>query len=133
MKFCKFGLFLALLVAVCLPAAAQTQLHVNIPFNFVVDGKALPAGQYTVRQVFPNDDMVWGLFGDHHSAMVVTGTLQSVSASHELSLIFLHQGEQYSLTRIWTSEHLSRDVPRSNVKQTVIAKGDSNYVGVRAE
>lgn len=132
MKFCKFGLFLTLLAAVCLPAAAQTDLHVNIPFDFVAGGKALPAGQYTVRQVFPSDNIAWGLFGDHQSAMFVTGALQSVSAPHELSLVFLHQGDQYSLTQIWSSKHLGRDVPRSNVKQTVIAKSD-NYVEVAAK
>lgn len=43
MKFCKFGLFFALLAAMCLPAAAQ-ELHVDVPFTFVAGGKTLPAG-----------------------------------------------------------------------------------------
>jgi len=133
MKFCKLGVFLTLLAAICLPAAAQTQIHVNIPFNFVAGGKALPAGHYTVRQVFPNDSSAYGLFGDHDSAMVLTGASQSVSAPHQLSLVFLQQGGQYSLTRIWSSQYLGRDVMRPNVKQTVVAKGDNYSVEVRAE
>jgi hypothetical protein len=131
MKFCKFGLFLALLVAVCLPVAAQTELRVNIPFNFIAAGKTLSAGQYAVRRVLPDGD-AWGLMGDHDSAMVLISTTQSVSAPHPLSLVFLKQGDQYSLTRIWSSEYLGRDVLRPNVKQTVIAKSDS-YVEVAAK
>jgi hypothetical protein len=131
MKFCKLGLFFALLAAVCLPAAAQ-DLHVNVPFDFVAGGKTLPAGQYRVQRVFENGD-AWGLMGDHASAIVLISTVQSVSAPHQLSLVFLQQGGQYSLTRIWSSEFLGRDVMRRNVKQTVVAKGDSNYVEVRAE
>lgn len=131
MKFCKLGLFFALLAAVCLPAAAQ-ELHVNVPFNFVANGKTLPAGEYTVQRTF-SDGNAWSLIGDHDSAMVLIGTVQSVNTPHNPSLVFLQQGGQYSLTQIWSSQFLGRDVMRSHVKQTVVAKGDSNYVEVRAE
>lgn len=131
MKFCKLGLFFALLAAICLPAAAQ-ELHVNVPFNFAAGGKALPAGQYTIQRILPDGD-AWGLIGDHDSAIVLISTVESAKAPHNPSLVFLQQGGQYSLTQIWASEFLGRDVMRSNVKQTVVAKGDTNYVEVRAE
>ena len=36
MKLFKVSLFFALLIALCLPAVAQTQLLVDVPFNFAV-------------------------------------------------------------------------------------------------
>jgi hypothetical protein len=41
MKFCKVSLFLTLLVAVCLPAVAQAQIELNIPFNFFAAGQVV--------------------------------------------------------------------------------------------
>jgi hypothetical protein len=131
MKFCKLGLLFALLAAISLPAAAQ-ELHVNVPFNFAAGGKTLPAGQYTIQRTFADGD-AWSVIGDHDSAIVLISTVQSASEPHNPSLVFLQQGGLYSLTRIWASEFLGRDVLRSNVKQTVVAKGDTNYVEVRAE
>jgi len=58
-KFRKFSLFLALVMAVCLPAVAQTAMRVNIPFNFIAAGKSLPAGQYMVTRVFSGDQTTW--------------------------------------------------------------------------
>jgi hypothetical protein len=111
MKFLKFSLFIALLVAACLPAAAQTQqLRLNIPFDFIVKGKTLPAGHYVAKRLGTIDD----------------------SVSHNLSLIFLKSGDQYSLLQIWDGQHFGRELLRSNVKQTMVAD-NGTYVEVGAE
>lgn len=134
MKFCKAGLFLALLVAACFPAAAQQvqELRLDIPFNFVVAGKTLPAGHYNLKRVLSDSNMAWTIDGDHKSVMVLTQAVQSAQKAHEPSLIFLKSGDQYSLVQIWDAAHWGRQLPQSNVKQTLVAEG-SEYVQVSAE
>jgi len=133
MKFLKFSLWMALLVAACLPAAAQTgQLRLNIPFDFIVKGKTLPAGHYVVKRLGTIDDSVWTLEGDQASAMFLTNPVESPKVSHNPSLIFLKAGDQYSLQQIWDGQHFGRELPRSNVKQTMVAE-NGTYVEVGAE
>ena len=122
MKFLKFSLFIALLVAACLPAAAQTeQLRLNIPFDFIVKGKTLPAGQYIVKRLGTIDDSVWTLQSEQAAAMFLTYPVESRNVSHSPSLTFLRTGDQYSLLQIWDGQHFGRELLRSNVKQTVVA------------
>jgi hypothetical protein len=128
MKLCKFGLFLALLVAACFPAAAQTQLYVNVPFDFVVAGQAMPAGQYRVTTAFETDNVAWTILGDHTSAVFLTNAVQSPNVAHPPSLIFLRQGGKLSLAQIWHSQHSGQDVLRKKIQQAVIAQGEKVVV-----
>ena len=135
MKFCTVSLFFALLVAVCLPAVAQTEVRLDIPFNFIAAGQSLPAGHYTVVPVFHNDRAAWRISNDHDSVMVLTNSLESPQTAHRPSLVFFYAGEAYSLVQIWPGGQFGRDVPRSNVKQTLVAQDgkDGKYVEIGAE
>ncbi|MGA7926442.1 MAG: hypothetical protein WCA20_10615 [Candidatus Sulfotelmatobacter sp.] len=132
MKFCKVSLFLALLVAVCLPAVAQTSLRLDIPFNFIAAGKTLPAGHYTVARVSDMDSDAWRISGDRASVVVLTNPGESLRTAHARSLVFLKAGDGYSLVKIWDAEHFGRELRRSNVKQTLVAEGN-NYVEIAAK
>lgn len=132
MRLVKFGLFLALVAAACFPAAAQTELRFNVPFNFVAGGKVMPAGEYTVAPTFGDTDTAWTIAGHANGAMLLTNHLQSGSSAHEISLVFLRSGGQLSLAEIWSSEETGREVLRSNVKKTLIAQG-ATYVEISAE
>ena len=126
MKFCKVSAFLALLVAVCLPAVAQTRLQFDIPFSFSVEGKAMPAGHYEVRQVFTYDQSVWrlSLSGHDSSAILVTNGAESPQKAHEVSMVFCSTAGGYSLVQFWPEGHSRRDLPpRWTVKSTVLADG----------
>jgi len=132
MRFFKFGLFLTLLAAICLPASAQTALRFNVPFNFVAGGKIMPAGQYKVKPVFQDNHITWSIAGNGNSIFLMTNSLQSEQTGHEASLVFLRSGGQLSLTEIWSSEHTGRQVMRTNVKTTLLAQG-AKYVEISAE
>jgi hypothetical protein len=84
MKFFKVSLFFALLVAVCFPAVAQTGVRAEIPFNFMVAGKNLPAGQYKVEPAWPADHSTWRIYNDHASVVVLTNWDQSPQTAHRL-------------------------------------------------
>ena len=132
MKFCKVSLFLALLVAVCLPAVAQTGSRLDIPFNFMVAGKSLPAGHYTVVPVFKSDDTAWRICSYDACATVLTHAEQSPLAAHHLSMVFLRTGEGYALVQFWPAEHLGRDLTMPKVEHTLMAERD-RYVEIGAK
>ena len=132
MKFCKVSLFLALLVAVCLPAVGQTAMRVDIPFNFVATGKSLPAGQYTVARSSGN---TWCISDDHSGALMLTSAIDPSRKGHRSSLIFLKAGGTYSLVQIWLWNS-GRAVPQWQVKQTLVSKDGSkagDYIEIGAE
>jgi hypothetical protein len=132
MKFCKFSLFLALCVAACLPVVAQTEMRTDIPFDFIVAGKTLPAGHYKVAPAFGTDRPTWRIYNDHNSAMVLTEPVDSNQKAHRPSLVFLQADGVYALLQVWQTEHQGRAVPVSNVKQTMVAQG-SKYVEIGTE
>ena len=134
MKFCKPSLFLVLVVAVCLPAVAQAQIQLTVPFNFFAAGKSLPAGHYRVERLFDGDLAAWRLVNDKGNLTVVlTNSVQSVRTAHRPSLVFRNTGTTYSLIQIWTTAHFGREVPlREKVKTTLIA-GTDEYVRIEAQ
>lgn len=132
MKFCKVSLFLALLMAVCLPAVAQTGVKLDIPFDFSAAGKTLPAGHYIIKRVWNTDNNAWAIVGDHAFATVMTDSVESPQTAHNISLVFLQAGGTYSLAQIWDQEHSGREVLGSKQKQTQVAQG-GKYVEVGAE
>lgn len=133
MKLFKVSAFLVLLVAGCLPAVAQTQMRLNVPFNFFAAGKALPAGRYIVERVFIANDAAWVISGDHGSANMLTNPASSTKRTHKPSLVFLNVGKTYSLVQIWPDEDYGRDLlMKSKVKTTLLAEG-GKYVEIGAE
>jgi hypothetical protein len=131
MKFCRVSLFFALLIAVCLPAVAQTGMRANIPFNFVAAGQSLPAGQYVVAPVFKDGHTAWRIYSDNANVHLLTSPVESQKA-HNPSLVFFQAGGVYSLVEFWPSEHSGRGVPKSNVKQTLVSE-NGKYVEIAAK
>jgi hypothetical protein len=132
MKFLKLSLLLALLVAACVPGVAQTpQLRLNIPFDFVVKGKTLPAGHYIVRRG-TIDDGVWTIESGHGSAMFLTNPVDSQKVAHGPSLVFLKAGDRYALLQIWDGGQAGRELLMSNVKNTMVAQ-NTQLIQINAE
>lgn len=130
MKFCKVSLLLALLTAVCLPAVAQDQIQVNVPFTFFAAGKSLPAGHYRVQRLFDENLAAWRLVNDKgEPTTILTNSIQSLRTAHRPSLIFRNTGTTFSLVQIWTTAHFGRDLPLlEKVKTTLITETDENIV-----
>jgi len=136
MKFARMSVFVALLVAVCLPAGAQvikTKMGVNVPFNFVAGSEYLPAGHYTIVQAFSDNNTTWRITSDddRHSVSMLTDTTSSPVKSHRRSVVFQQVGARYVLSEFWTTEHSGREVPKAR-HQTLEASAGKN-VEVAAE
>jgi hypothetical protein len=132
MKFCKVSLFLTLLMVACVPAAAQTELRLNIPFEFFAAGNVLPAGHYTIVRVNGDDHTAWRIYTDHASMMVMTHSVESGKDPHRLSVVFLHTGGVYSLVEFWPTQYGGRVLPSATGKHVLAAEAD-RYVAIEAE
>ncbi|HET6972734.1 MAG TPA: hypothetical protein VFH96_01845 [Pyrinomonadaceae bacterium] len=104
----KMGL-LAVMIVIAASVSANAQslnyrLTANIPFDFSVSGKKLPAGQYLINraQVSDGDMVVQIRSTDGHSN--VTRLTIPVSAHRPMkngTLVFNRYGDEYFLSEIW--------------------------------
>jgi hypothetical protein len=133
MKFCKVGIFLALLAAVCLPAMSQDSMIVNIPFGFSAAGKSLPAGRYVVAPVYSGNQAGWSVSSYQGGAVMITQAIESRQKAHRASLIFWHSGDTYSLVQIWRGGESGRELlVKPKVKTTMLSQG-GKYVEIAGE
>jgi hypothetical protein len=79
---------------------AQTESKANIPFDFQITGKTLPAGQYLVKLSQENRMLVFRNIETGHSNMVLAHPNKSGTVE-EPKLTFLHNGERYTLQSAW--------------------------------
>lgn len=98
---------IALAFASAMAASAQNQrsLVVNVPFDFNVKGKTLPAGEYLVKHGSSADSsgLIIKRRDGRGNAIVLTMTLESRESQTASRLVFRRYGEQYFLSQVWTS------------------------------
>lgn len=102
-----FSMLALLLVMTAVSANAQnqrTKTVTNIPFEFNVGDKTLPAGEYTVRPNRSYSQNVW-LIQNREEGINFYFFTMSVSSgqSQEGKLVFHRYGNQYFLSQIWRS------------------------------
>src|SRR5215472_6665458 len=99
--------FVAALLAAAASAGDLDRLVVNIPYDFVVSGKTLPAGTYTVQRLSDNDEHPLSINCVEHrsSAIIVAGEVEPAVQAHP-AVTFLNSGDQHFLTRIQTGQHV---------------------------
>jgi hypothetical protein len=88
-------------------AQAVDQLIVNVPYDFVVAGKTLPAGTYRVNRINDRDinELSISSFENRTGALLVS-TEVSEATEYKPTLTFQHVGDQYFLSKIETAEHI---------------------------
>lgn len=96
---------------------AVDQIVVNVPYEFVVAGKTLPAGSYKVNRV--SDSIVGALvltsIENRASAMVLATEIKS-NVTEKASVSFEQIGEEHFINKIETAEHsFTISVSRSEI------------------
>jgi hypothetical protein len=104
-------ILIALIGAAGLAKAAKgqsvDQIVVNIPYEFVVAGKTLPAGTYKVNRV-PNSIerlLVFSSVGNRTSALVLATDVENIPADKAQISLELTEG-RYFLSKIETADHV---------------------------
>lgn len=98
----KINFTTALLAIACLSASAlgyaQSPVRANIPFEFTIGQKVLPAGEYSISNV---SDRVIELHNwEKHVAMLVPATATEYVSQKPHQLVFRVYGDQYFLHEI---------------------------------
>ena len=98
-------------LATARPAHAQETVTASVPFDFQVDGTAMPAGDYTIST--EADSMVVSLRSRDGHAMkfVLTTPAAEADPRQPPELVFLHDGDQYRLDRIVMVDEFVRAFP----------------------
>jgi hypothetical protein len=105
--------------------AAQAQgghpvLIANIPFDFNVGNKTLPAGEYTVREVNAGPALLQLQSKDgRESAMVLMNTVIG-KAQESAKLVFHRYGSRYFFAQAWIDgDNSGLQAPRSRAERAV--------------
>src|SRR5207244_122335 len=105
-------------VAAKAQSSGRTQLIANIPFEFNVGDKALPAGQYRVQQVGSDSTPVVVKILSEDGKTVAMLQMMSVigKAQDEAKLVFHRYGNHYFFAQAWIdgeTEGLQAQKPRA--------------------
>jgi hypothetical protein len=86
---------------------AIDRLVVKVPYEFVVDGKILPAGTYRLDRASGTDDRVL-IFSnlEKSTSLIVTPSTVDSKASEQASVSFERIGGQLFLSKIETADHV---------------------------
>ena len=110
----------------CLAQSVTTLAKAEIPFNFVVGQKTLPAGEY---QIFPgnkvNKDILWIKKLDSRAAAnMITFGRNAKRQQAGPYLVFNRYGSQYFLSQVWTElDQVGRQAPKSAAEKELIQAG----------
>jgi hypothetical protein len=102
---CAFFGFAALAIT----AKGQTadQIVVKVPYEFVVDGKTLPAGPYRINRVSDNDKALVISNAENRAAVFVLPIEVADNTRNEQPKVsFQLVGDQHLLSTIETAEHV---------------------------
>jgi len=84
-------------------AASAGDIAVDVPYEFVVGGKTLPAGHYTLGRLHSLDRSVLVLNSyEQHASVVLVPTYFDDTTTGDVHLNFNKVGEQYFLSTIAT-------------------------------
>jgi hypothetical protein len=115
----------ALAVVLASPVSAQSiTLKVSVPFDFVVGGHTLPAGDYVVSTLNITGSVDSGFLAVRNVASGATPTVitsipaGNLAASGEASVGFHRYGSDYFLASIWNGyTDQGRSIPMSRTEQ----------------
>jgi hypothetical protein len=107
MKRQTFSLVSLLSVLLVAGSAIAQTVHVraNIPFNFAVGSKTLPAGTYDVGTIDGRDSKMLLLQArDGNSSMIVgSNAAENLKPADKTKLVFNQYGSRYFLSEIWVN------------------------------
>ena len=98
----------ALILLVTLSSAyAQTdrQTLVNIPFNFSVGEKTMPAGKYLIRRNRKDSDTVWVIQNKEsgEAALLLTRSVSATETQENAKFVFRKYDDVYFLSEFWAA------------------------------
>jgi hypothetical protein len=87
---------------------AIDQIVLNVRYEFVVAGKTLPAGKYTVKRLSDTDPdvLILSSFENRTNAIVLPTTKVDSSSADKVQVSFEEVGGEHFLSKIVTPDHV---------------------------
>jgi len=131
---------LAVITMIAASAAVKAQnlenrLIANIPFDFTVNNKKLPAGEYSVYRAQPNNgDLVLQIAGAdrQHILSGITFGISTPIPRKEGTLVFHRYGDEYFLSEVWPAGANSGRAFRQSRNERAIQQRTQDAVGAEA-
>lgn len=106
-----------------------SKIKANIPFDFVVADKKLPAGEYSIgRAQIGSGDTVLLISNNDQPANVfsLTNTVQISEPNDKATLVFHRYDDQYFLFQVWPAgANTGRVLPKSRRESELLAHDSS--------
>jgi hypothetical protein len=120
--------------AMAAKAATSDQLVVNVPHEFVVSGKTLPAGIYRVNRLSDSSVGELALVNvEKHASVLLNASEWEDARANQPKLQFQQIAGQYFLSSIQTAEHVfAIPVSKSAVMEAMKSHQDSTSPAVAA-
>ena len=108
-------------VTAVVSAGQSNRVDGNIPFDFIVGDKVLPAGQYTVRGIGSGNEVILISRKDAKSSVLrLTNLLQPNMKNTHARLVFHRYGQNYFLAEVWSGgDSVGRRLMRSRRERAI--------------
>ena len=114
---------LGLLLAVSAAQAQEPRVKANIPFDFVVGDRVMPAGEYQVDKIDESGHAIAILSEDRKAnALVVTSACATSGPSKSSKLVFHAISGRYFLSQVWTEGYSQGRQLRESKAEIELAK-----------
>ena len=111
-------LVLASVLATGAALAADRAVQANVPFDFAVGDRLLPAGSYTIASL--NSDVIVIQSRDHQISLMAITSPDSNESVHGGKLVFDKYGDQYFLSEVLCpTAAISASLPKSRLEKKV--------------
>ena len=110
-------------------SAQSVTLQAKIPFSFAVNGKTLPAGEYSVYQGGSPGTMI--IQGTDHKvgAVTIVRPPSKPSARVETArLVFNGYGDKYFLSQVWTDDGQGSQLPVTRPEHELIVAAGAHRI-----
>ena len=112
---------LAFVASVASANGQSQQAVANIPFEFVVGDKSLPAGEYGVGKLNASGEVLRiASTEDNETALRLTSPITRPSAPDKSTLVFHRYANHYFLTQVWSAgETTGRQLMKSKQERAI--------------
>jgi hypothetical protein len=118
---------LSLLLMAGSAIAQNRPVRANVPFDFTVEGKTVPAGTYTIGKLGRTPEMLLLWSNDGLNMIVGSNAAENRNGANKTKLVFNRYKDQYFLSEIWVEGATNgRHIPKTGrekelAKQTASA------------
>ena len=113
------------------------RFELDIPFEFILNGRTLSPGRYSVERINPEKPNVVMFKGLSHKTvlMVITQRVERENPSTYSSLEFRRRGNSFHLVQIWSLGEMNGNRIPLNIdeQQNSRARNDRTFVKLRAK